>query len=95
MRDLADLFAALGKSEFRARFALTQSDCAYVLQKSPAIIRQHAQDFVNQRLAPRTHTMTAGKPPCEATRYLWPSTRPPPAAESVFPGGIELTEDKR
>ena len=52
MRDLADLFAALGKSEFRARFALTQSDCAYVLQKSPAIIRQHAQDFVNQRLAP-------------------------------------------
>jgi hypothetical protein len=46
-----ELFAALGQSEFRRRFRLGGKEAAYLRQKGPATIREHARDFVTARLA--------------------------------------------
>ncbi len=42
----------LQKSTFRAKFHLSAKERAYAEEKGPEVIRQHAQDFVRQRLAP-------------------------------------------
>lgn len=42
----------LKKSDFRSRFHLTAKDKIYIQEKGLPIIRQHASDFVRQRLAP-------------------------------------------
>ncbi len=42
----------LQKSNFRASFHLTQKDRDYIESKGLLVIRQHAQDFVQKRLAP-------------------------------------------
>lgn len=52
MREMDELFAALSRSSFRSRFTLTKQDRNYVARRSPATIRAHARDFVQQRLAP-------------------------------------------
>ncbi len=51
MRDMNELFAALGRSEFRRRFRLGGKEAAYLRQKGLATIREHARDFVTARLA--------------------------------------------
>ena len=51
MRDMDELFTALGRSEFRRRFRLGGKDAAYLRQKGLATIRKHARDFVTARLA--------------------------------------------
>lgn len=45
------LFCALGKSRFRSRFHLTQKDRNYVEEKGVDVIRSHAEDFIEKRLA--------------------------------------------
>ncbi len=52
MRDIDQLLAALSRSRFRSRFALSQSDQTYVTCKSMAVISQHARQFIEKRLAP-------------------------------------------
>ena len=52
MRDLDDLFAALGRSAFRRRFRLDARDRAYLAAKGLPTVQAHAADFVAQRLAP-------------------------------------------
>lgn len=42
----------LKKSNFRARFHLTEKDKAYIAQKGMDTIRKHAEEFVCTRLAP-------------------------------------------
>ena len=42
----------LGKSKFRARFRLSESDRAYAAEKGIETIREHAFDFVRKRLSP-------------------------------------------
>ncbi len=42
----------LKKSDFRARFHLSQKDRAYIEKKGYPVIQQHARDFVQKRLAP-------------------------------------------
>lgn len=42
----------LSKSEFRARFSLSKEDLDYIDKKSISVIRKHAFDFINKRLAP-------------------------------------------
>lgn len=54
MRDLDDLFAALAKSTFRAGFKLNSKDMAYLQQKGMSTILDHAEDFIQSRLAPAT-----------------------------------------
>lgn len=52
MRDLDELFAALTRSTFRAGFKLNSKDMAYLQQKGLSIVLDHAEDFVQSRLAP-------------------------------------------
>ena len=42
----------LKTSPFRSRFHLSQKERAYLEQKGMPVIREHAADFVRQRLAP-------------------------------------------
>ncbi len=51
MRDMDELFAALGRSVFRRRFRLGGKEAAYLRQKGLETIREHARDFVMARLA--------------------------------------------
>ncbi len=52
MRDLDDLFAQLTTSSFRQRFHLHPKERQYLEQKGMEVIKQHAADFVEKRLAP-------------------------------------------
>jgi hypothetical protein len=51
MRDLDEVFEALGRSEFRSRFRLSGKEAAYLRQKGITTILEHARDFVSKRLA--------------------------------------------
>ena len=51
-RNLEDLFERLSQSKFRSGFHLKEKDKKYVLDKGGDKIREHARDFVSQRLAP-------------------------------------------
>ena len=50
--DHTALFLRLAQSDFRRSFHLHQADIDYIHKKGLAVIRQHAADFVAQRLAP-------------------------------------------
>ena len=52
MRDLDDLFATLGRSEFRSRFRLGPKERAYLHEKTLPVILEHGRRFVIDRLAP-------------------------------------------
>jgi len=52
MRDLDELFAALARSSFRAGFKLNSKDMAYLQQKGLSTVLDHAEDFIESRLAP-------------------------------------------
>ena len=47
-----ELFAALARSGFRARFRLGPKEAEYLREKSLATILEHAREFVVTRLAP-------------------------------------------
>ncbi len=51
MRDMDELFRALGRSRFRSRFRLSGKDAKYLSQKGLEAIIEHARDFVTKRLA--------------------------------------------
>jgi len=51
MRDMDELFAALGRSRFRSRFRLSGKEAEYLGRKGLATILEHARDFVTRRLA--------------------------------------------
>ncbi|MFH1716969.1 MAG: DUF4186 domain-containing protein [Planctomycetota bacterium] len=51
MRDIDEVFAALGGSKFRRRFRLRGKDAAYLKDKGLETILEHARDFVTSRLA--------------------------------------------
>ena len=42
----------LQKSKFRSSFKLKQKDIDYINEKGMSIIKRHAVDFINQKLAP-------------------------------------------
>ncbi len=52
MRDLDDLFAALGRSSFRRSFYLKGKDLSYLQEKGVPVMLAHAEDFIAKRLAP-------------------------------------------
>jgi Domain of unknown function (DUF4186) len=60
MRDVDVVFENLGRSEFRQKFRLNAKDCEYLQEKGWAQILQHAEKFVEQRLAP-AHPTKDGK----------------------------------
>ena len=51
MRDIDEVFTALGRSEFRSRFRLWGKEAEYLEDKGLTAIVEHARDFVVQRLA--------------------------------------------
>jgi hypothetical protein len=51
MRNMDELFAALGRSRFRRRLRLSDEEAAYLSQKGFATVLEHARDFVTTRLA--------------------------------------------
>jgi hypothetical protein len=50
MRDIDELFIALGRSTFRSRFRLSGKEAAYLKQKGLSTILDHAHDFITKRL---------------------------------------------
>ena len=51
MRDIDELFTALGRSRFRSRFRLSGKEAEYFKQNGMVTILEHARDFVVRRLA--------------------------------------------
>ena len=45
--------ASLKKSKFRSKFHLTEKDRKYIQDKGIDTIRQHATDFIKNRIAPQ------------------------------------------
>jgi predicted Fe-S protein YdhL (DUF1289 family) len=60
MRDLEELFAALGGSQFRSGFKLRGKELAYLRSKGLSVVLEHASDFIDKRLAP-AHPANDGK----------------------------------
>ena len=56
----ADLFQRLGRSNFRSKLKLRQSDKLYIDDKGMDTIESHARDFIAKRLAP-AHPANDGK----------------------------------
>lgn len=57
-----NIFNALAKSKFRSRFKLTQKDKEYISQKGLEVIKSHAFDFIEKRLAPAEISNDGNKP---------------------------------
>ena len=51
MRDMDELFTALGRSRFRSRFRLRGKEAEYLRQRGIETVLEHAQQFVRDRLA--------------------------------------------
>ncbi|HEY0078441.1 MAG TPA: DUF4186 domain-containing protein [Pyrinomonadaceae bacterium] len=52
MRNQDELFDALSRSAFRARFRLRGKELDYLRRKGLAVVLEHAADFIEKRLAP-------------------------------------------
>lgn len=52
MASINETLLKLKKSDFRARFHLTERDKAYIAGKGVDTVRKHAEEFVRTRLAP-------------------------------------------
>jgi len=50
MRDVDELFLALGRSKFRSRFRLRGPEALYYKDKGLEVILEHGRGFVTQRL---------------------------------------------
>jgi len=56
MRDLDEVFSALERSAFRARFCLGPKEQAYLAEKGLSVVLEHGRKFLGERLgaaAPR------------------------------------------
>lgn len=63
MRDIDELFTALGRSEFRSRFRLSGKEAEYFKQKGMVTILEHARDFITKRLAEANPTKDGKQTP--------------------------------
>jgi hypothetical protein len=52
LRNIDELFTALGNSTFRRRFHLRDKDLLYLQDKGLSLVLTHADDFIAKRLAP-------------------------------------------
>ncbi|HEX8524878.1 MAG TPA: DUF4186 domain-containing protein [Tepidisphaeraceae bacterium] len=52
MRELDQLFTALGKSNFRKKFALGPKDRAYLRERGMAVVLKQGETIIRERLAP-------------------------------------------
>ena len=100
-RNLEDLFERLSQSKFRSGFHLKEKDKKYVLDKGGDKIREHARDFVSQRLAPAVipndgkQTPMKGHPMFIAQHATACCCRGCLEKWHYFPRGKELTEEQQ
>lgn len=100
-RNLEDLFERLSQSKFRSGFHLKEKDKKYVLGKGGDKIREHARDFVSQRLAPAVipndgkQTPMKGHPIFIAQHATACCCRGCLEKWHHFPRGKELTEEQQ
>ena len=52
MQTIEEALSKLRKSSFRAKFHLSEKDRQYVKEKGMNTVREHAAEFIRQRLAP-------------------------------------------
>lgn len=52
MRDVEEVFARLGHSDFRSRIHLKEKERDYLKRKGLETVLRHAADFIQKRLAP-------------------------------------------
>lgn len=52
MKELEEVFARLGKSDFRSRIHLEEKEQSYLARKGMSVVLEHAADFIAKRLAP-------------------------------------------
>src|SRR4051812_40666463 len=52
MKDIREVLAALGKSEFRRSMQLRRKELDYLKAKGMETVLRHAADFIEKRLAP-------------------------------------------
>ena len=96
-----EAFARLAKSKFRSRFKLTAEDRAYIDREGLVTIRQHAEDFVRQKLAPAKpekdgrQTPMRGHPVFKAMHGCACCCRGCLNKWYRIPLGVELTENQQ
>ncbi len=95
-----EILYKLSKSKFRSSFSLSKKDIEYIDKKGLNVIRKHAFDFINKRLAPANilndgkQTPMRGHPVfiaehatatcCRGCLYKWYNIKP----------GIQLTNSQ-
>ena len=95
------MFERLSQSKFRSGFHLKEKDKKYVLDKGGDKIREHAKDFVSQRLAPAVipndgkQTPMKGHPIFIAQHATACCCRGCLEKWHHFPRGKELTEEQQ
>lgn len=100
-RNLEDLFERLSQSKFRSGFHLKEKDKKYVLDKGGDKIREHAKEFVSQRLASAVipndgkQTPMKGHPIFIAQHATACCCRGCLEKWHHFPRGKELTEEQQ
>lgn len=101
MRDLDDLFDALGRSAFRSRFRLGAADAAYLGERGLPTVLEHARQFVETRLAPAlpkndgSQTPMRGHPVFLAQHATASCCRSCLAKWHRIPSGRPLTEEEK
>jgi hypothetical protein len=101
MRNLDELFEALGRSQFRSEFKLGSKDRAYLEARGVAVVLQHAADFVEKRLAPARpkndgkQTPWRGHPVFVAQHATGTCCRGCLAKWHQIPQGIDLTPEQK
>ncbi len=93
-RKADEILQRLQASEFRRKFRLGEKEKAYVKEKGMAVIRSHAEDFIEKRLAPAYPKNDGNKRPCGAIQFSSPSTQPQPAAGDVYSNGTASRRGK-
>ena len=100
-RNLEDLFERLSQSKFRSGFHLKEKDKKYVLDKGGDKIREHAKDFVSQRLAPAVITNDGKQTPMKGHPIFIAQHATACCCRGClekwhhFPRGKELTEEQQ
>lgn len=101
MTTIDETLVRLSKSEFRAKFHLSEKDREYITERGIDTIRSHATDFVRNRLAPAKiandgkQTPMRGHPVFVAQHACACCCRGCLSKWYKIPQGIELTENQQ
>lgn len=96
-----DVFAKLEKSDFRRKFKLKETDKKYIAEKGLDVIKSHARDFINKRIAPAyipndgKQTPMRGHPVFIAQHATATCCRGCINKWHKFPKGVDLTQTQQ